>query len=218
MIQTKFEQITDQSINQTLNRLHKEASSQGFTIFKGLSKGIFRPLQPVDLKDAYIAISRQQGEFVYDLLRQRQDKHIVEFGTSFGISTLYLAAAAKDNGGKVITTELLPEKCQVAANNFKEAGLESYIDLREGDALQTLQENVAPNIDFLLLDGWNDLYLPLLRILEPKFRKGTLIYTDNASFRSARPFLNYIYSHPEKYQSQRLQDDKGGSELSEFIG
>ena len=209
--------ITDSQISTTLNRMHKEASSQGFTLIKGLTKGIFRPLRPEDMKDAYIAISQNQGVFLYDLLVQQQAKHIVEFGTSFGLSTIYLGAAAKKTGGKVITTELLPEKCRVAQQNFQEAGLQQWIELREGDAMVTLQ-NVASDIDFLLLDGWNDLYLPLLKMLEPKFKKGTLIYTDNASFASARPFLNYIKSNPEKYRTKRLQDDKGGSELSEFIG
>jgi len=149
-------------------------------------------------------------------LLERQTKNIVEFGTSFGVSTLYLAAAARKNGGKVITTELLAEKCTVAQQNFREAGLENYIELRQGDALKTLKD-LDDKIDFLLLDGWNDLYLPLLLLLEPHFKKGTLIYTDNANFRSAKPFLNYIYEHPEKYKSQRLADDKGGAELTTVV-
>jgi len=216
MVQTRYK-IIDPQIYTTLNRMHKEANSEGFTIARGLAKSVFRKLQPEDLKDAYIAISSGQGHFIYNLLRQRNAKHIVEFGTSFGISTLYLGAAAKATGGKVITTELLPEKCRIAEQNFEEAGLEKYIELLEGDALKTL-EDIPAGIDFLLLDGWNDLYLPLLKILEPKFKKGTLIYTDNASFASAKPFLNYIRSRSDLYRTQRLQDEKGGSELTEFIG
>ena len=208
--------IEDAQINAVLDRLHREASSQGLTLLKGLSKGIFRKLRPEDMKDAYIALSREQGQYVYDLLVQRKAKHIVEFGTSFGISTLYLGAAAKANGGHVITTELLPEKCAVARQNIMAAGMEDVIELREGDAMETLQ-NLDPGIDFLLLDGWNDLYLPLLKLLEPKFKKGTLIYTDNAAFSSAKPYLNYLKSKPELYQSARLKDNKGGSELTEFI-
>lgn len=205
--------ITDQKALRTLNRLHRDSSREMGKILKGLSKGIFRKLQPEDLKDAYIAISRNQGEFLYDLLLETQAKNIVEFGTSFGISTLYLAAAAKKNNGKVITTELLAEKCAVAQKNFVEAGLEDFIELRQGDAMKTLQ-NLDHSIDFLLMDGWNDLYLPLLQQLEPFFKDGTIIYTDNASFKSAKPYLDYIYSRPEKYSSRRIADDKGGSELT----
>ena len=209
--------IENEKILKTLGRMHQEASSEGLTIAKGLTKGIFRKLQPLDMDKAYLAISKGQGEFVFDLLVDRHAKHIVEFGTSFGISTLYLAAAAEKTGGKVITTELLASKCEVANRNFQEAGVEDIVDLREGDALETLKD-IPGEIDFLLLDGWNDLYLPLLKILEPKFKKGTLIYTDNASFRSAQPFLAYLDSRPEMYKSQRLRDEKGGSELTEVIG
>ncbi|MEO0473819.1 MAG: class I SAM-dependent methyltransferase [Bacteroidota bacterium] len=216
MMKTDKYQIQDQQVLNTLLRMHQEASSQGMVIAKGLSKGIFRKLRPEDMKDAYIAISRQQGEFLYDLLYQRKARNIVEFGTSFGISTLYIAAAARQNAGRVITTELLPEKCKVAQANIDEAGLGQWVDLREGDAMQTLG-NLQEPIDFLLLDGWNDLYLPLTRMLEPLLQPGCLIYTDNAAFPSAKPFLNYIRSKPEKYSSLRLQDDKGGSELTEVL-
>ncbi len=209
--------IANSQIQHTLNSLHRKASGQGFTILKGLSKGVFRKLQPEDMKDAYIAITREQGEFVYDLLLKHQAKHIVEFGTSFGISTLYLGAAAQVTGGHVITTELLPEKCRVARENFADAGLQDFIEVREGDALETLQD-VEPGIDFLLMDGWNDLYLPLMKILEPKLAPGALIYTDNASFASARPFLNYLKSKPDEYRSVRIHDNKGGSELTTYIG
>ncbi|MEL6676597.1 MAG: class I SAM-dependent methyltransferase [Bacteroidota bacterium] len=209
--------IQQTSVQRTLDRMHQEANSEGMTILKGLTKGVFRKLEPADMSKAYIAISEGQGKYIYDLLVENQVRHIVEFGTSFGISTLYLAAAAQVNDGKVITTELLPEKCLVAAQNFEEAGMTPWIDLREGDAMETLKE-VEAGIEFLLLDGWNDLYLPLLKLLEPKLKPGCLIYTDNASFPSAQPFLRYLKAHPETYRSRRLYDDKGGSELTEFLG
>ena len=209
--------IIDLRILSTLNELHRKSKKEFPKILKGLSKGIFRKLRPEDMKDAFIAISQQQGEFLYDLLITTKAKNIVEFGTSFGISTIYLAAAAKETGGFVITSELLPEKCKVANNNFKKVGLDEFITLQEGNAVETLVD--TPNdIDFLLLDGWNDLYLPLLKILEPKFRKGTLIYTDNTSFKSAKPFLNYLKKNPNKYSTKRIKDNIGGSELTEFIG
>lgn len=212
-----MQKIKDQQIINTLNRMHREASGQGFVIMKGLAKGLFRKLRPEDMEEAYIAISRSQGEFLYDLLLQKKAKNIVEFGTSFGLSTIYLGAAAKENGGHVVTSEILPKKCEVAQSNFQEAKLDAWIDLREGDALETLQ-SVEDGIDFLLLDGWNDLYLPLMKLLEPKLNKGALIYTDNASFSSAKPYINYVRSQSDRFRTTRLKDDKGGSELTEFIG
>jgi len=210
--------ISDSAILTTLNELHQQSKNEYPKILKGMAKAIFRELQPADMKDTYIAISQQQGEFIYNLLLEKNAVNIIEFGTSFGISTLYLGAAAKATNGKVITTELLPNKCKVAAENFKKAALSEYIDLREGDALETLKIDVPNDIDFLLLDGWNNLYLPLLKLLEPKFKTGTLIYTDNVSFKSTKPFLEYIKSNPAKYKTVTMQGDKGGAELSEFIG
>ena len=203
-------------IQTTLARLHHEADGELLTIAKGFVKGLFRPLQPIDMKDAYIAMSAEQGRVMYDLIVQNQCVHIVEFGTSLGISTLYLAAGAAQTGGHVITTELLPEKCAAARRHFEEAGVSHLIDLREGDALETLK-NCPLNLDFLVLDGWNDLYLPLLQLLEPKFRKGCTVITDNVNFRSAKPFLNYVRNHPH-YHTERLKTDKGGMEKSTWLG
>ena len=114
----EINKISDIQILQTLDRMHSEASRQGFTLMKGLAKGIFRKLKPEDMKDAYIALSREQGQYLYHLLVEKNAKHIVEFGTSFGISTLYLGAAAKQTGGRVVTSELLTEKCRIAQQNF----------------------------------------------------------------------------------------------------
>ncbi|MBE2207959.1 MAG: class I SAM-dependent methyltransferase [Saprospiraceae bacterium] len=206
----------DTRMQSTLARLHQAANREILTIAKGLAKGIFRPLQPEDMKDAYIAMSREQGEVMVRLIQENHCTNIVEFGTSFGISTLYLAAGAKETGGKVITTELLPKKCAAAQKNFEEAGAADIIDLREGDAMQTLRDCPA-DIDFLVLDGWNDLYLPLLKMLEPKFKKGCIVITDNTNFPSAKPFLNYIRNHPN-YTSEQLPTDKGGTEKSVWLG
>jgi len=191
------------TVQTVLNKLHREASREMGKIAKGLAKAIFRPLKPEDMKDTYIAISRDAGEYIHDLLIKKGSKNIVEFGTSFGISTLYLGAAAKANGGQVITSEILAEKCRIAQRNFDDAGLSDFIDLREGDAMKTLAD-VPDEIDFLLLDGWNDLYLPLLKMLEPKFKKGTLIYTDNADFNSSKPLLDYFKNAPEQYRNYTI--------------
>ena len=205
--------ISNKETTRTLYKLHKESSSEKLTIMKGALKGIFRELKPSDMKDAYIAITREQGEYIYDLLIREKAKNIIEFGTSFGISTIYLGAAAKENNGHVITTELLDSKANIAFQNFKDAEVNSHIDLRIGDAMETLQ-NAPANIDFLLLDGWNDLYLPLIKILEPKLKKGAYIYTDNINFPGSKPFLEYIKSNPEKYNTEQLSESKGGVTLT----
>lgn len=208
--------IEDKNISQTLTRLHKSSRKDLPNIMKGLAKGVFRKLKPEDMKNAYIAMTEEQGMFMYDTIIKNNSRHIVEFGTSFGISTLYLAAAARKTNGKVITTEILPNKCKKAGQNFEEAKALDVIELREGDALETLKD-VEKGIDFLLLDGWNDLYLPLLKILEPKFQKNCIIVTDNANFSGAKPFLNHV-RQSKHYTSQNLKLEGGRTEYTIYLG
>ncbi|MGH2884506.1 MAG: O-methyltransferase, partial [Solirubrobacteraceae bacterium] len=104
-------------------------------------------------KDAYLAVSRDTAQLLYMLVRATAARSIVEFGTSFGISTLHLAAGLRDNGGGLlITTEFEPSKVARAGENFVAGGLADLIELREGDALQTLAHDLPDHIDVVLLD------------------------------------------------------------------
>jgi predicted O-methyltransferase YrrM len=106
------------------------------------------------LKDLPLAVSRETGVLLYMLARGCGTRMIVEFGTSFGISTLYLAAALRDNGGgHLITTEFEPSKVERARNNLTAGGLVDLVEIRVGDALQTLSRDLPETIDLLLLDG-----------------------------------------------------------------
>ena len=130
-------------------------------------------------QDMYLPLEAEQGGLLYVAARAIGARRIAEYGTSFGVSTLYLAAAVRDNGGgTVIGTEILPEKAKVARANFAEAGVSEFIDLRVGDARETLKDCGGP-VDLVLLDGWKDIELDVLRILEPQLRPGALIFTDN---------------------------------------
>jgi predicted O-methyltransferase YrrM len=158
------------------------------------------------LKDVYIPISRAQGRFLYLVARAIRAQRIVEFGTSFGISTLYCAAALRDNGGGVVIgSELEPSKHRVACDNLKQAGLDGFAEVRLGDALVTLRDVEAP-VDLVLLDGWKDLYLPILELLTPKLRPGALVLGDNIrTFRKAlRPYVEYVQSGRNGFHSLTL--------------
>ncbi|WP_445946661.1 O-methyltransferase [Shewanella sp.] len=207
--------ITNPDILATLSQLHQDAGGDKYSLFKNIPKLLLGKLSPEDLKSAYLAISPAQGEFIYDLLLQSQAKHIVEFGTSFGISTLYLAAAAQQTSGQVITTELVTEKCTIAQQNFNQAKVNDLVELRQGDALVSLA-NIADGIDFLLLDGWNNLYLPLLKLLEPKLKPGAIIYADNANFPGMKPFVDYVRRQPEIFSSSSMKTSKGKIELIRY--
>ena len=127
---------------------------------------------------APIAVADEVGELLYLLAFGRRPRTIVEFGTSLGVSTIYLASAVCDTGeGVVIATEFQPEKARRAAANLAEAGVADVVDLRVGDALETLRDLPGP-IDLLFLDGWNDLYLTVLEMLEPRLPRGALVAAD----------------------------------------
>jgi len=133
------------------------------------------------LKDFPLPVSRETGKLLYMLARSTGARSIVEFGTSFGISTLHLAAALRDNGGgKLITCEFEPSKAARARRNLEEGGVADLVEIREGDALLTLGTDLPDTIDLLLLDGAKSLYPEILALVESRLRPGACIIADNA--------------------------------------
>ena len=136
------------------------------------------------LADVYMPISRDAGRLLYSLVRAIRPTTVVEFGMSMGISTLFLAAAIADNGtGRVITTELSTHKIERATAHLAEADLVEVVDVRAGDARQTLTDVTGP-IGLVLLDGWKPLCLPVLRLLEPELAAGAIVVGDDSTFDS----------------------------------
>jgi predicted O-methyltransferase YrrM len=134
-------------------------------------------------KDIPLAISRETGTLLYMLARSTGARAIVEFGTSFAISTLHLAAALRDNGGgRLITTEFEPSKVARARDNLSAGGVLDLVDLRAGDALQTLRSDLPEKVDLLLLDGAKALYPDVLELVESRLRPGAFIVADNAEW------------------------------------
>ncbi|MFD9415089.1 O-methyltransferase [Streptomyces goshikiensis] len=171
------------------------------------------PLGPQEQADAnaevYMPISAQGGRLLYNLIRATRPATVVEFGTSFGISTLHLAAAVRDNGtGRVISTELSAAKAAAARRTFAETGLDDLITVLEGDARDTLAA-VAGSADFVLLDGWKDLCLPVLRILEPRLAPGTLVVADDVDLEDLAPYLDYVRDPENGYQSVTFPVEDG---------
>ena len=157
-------------------------------------------------KDAYLAVDRETAVLLYMLVRSTRARSIVEFGTSFGISTLHFAAGLRDNGGgRVITTEFEPSKAARARENFIAGGLADLIELREGDALETLAHDLPAEIDVVLLDGAKGLYLPVLELLEDHLRPGAMIVADNAD--RTPQYLDVVRSVDRGYMSVPFADD-----------
>lgn len=168
-----------------------------------------KPVTPLErftaVKDLYMAIDRPFGHLMYSLIRATGAQTVVEFGTSFGVSTIFLAAAVRDNGaGKVLTTEFIPEKVETAKKNLTKAGLADLIDFRVGDALQTLKDPMPGPVDFVFLDGEKSMYLDVLKVLEPQMKPGCLIAADNTDQDGTKTFLEYIREPDNGYMTSPL--------------
>jgi predicted O-methyltransferase YrrM len=132
-------------------------------------------------REVHMPVSRATGALLYMLARGNGARAVVEFGTSFGLSTIHLAAALRDNGGgKLIGTEFEPNKLTHARANLEAAGLADLVEIREGDALETLARDLPGTVDLLLLDGHKPLYGRILALVAPRLRAGSFVVADNA--------------------------------------
>ncbi|MGE0621396.1 MAG: O-methyltransferase [Pseudomonadales bacterium] len=144
--------------------------------------------------DKLVALDPAKAEFCHLLCRAMRARRVVEVGTSYGVSTLYLADAVRANGGgKVVATEHEPEKAAEARANFLAAGLEPFIELREGDLRDTLKVLEGP-IDFVLMDIWTEMVRPAMSLITPHLRPGAAVVCDNTSqFSEAyRDYFDFI--------------------------
>ena len=158
------------------------------------------------LKNVPLPVSRETGTLLYMLARSCGARTIVEFGTSFGISTLHLAAALRDNGGgRLITSEFEPSKVARARDNLTAGGLIDLVEIREGDALQTLSVDLPETIDLLLLDGAKALYPEILSLVESRLRPGAFIVADNADH--SPDYLARVRSPANGYLSTPFAED-----------
>jgi predicted O-methyltransferase YrrM len=207
--------LREPQVRAVLERLHREAGKQTLALARLLASFVADKLARRELtmseevsrlKNLYVPVSPKQGQFIYSVARSIRAKRIVEFGTSFGVSTTYLAAAVRDNGGGiVIGSELEPNKVVVARRNIDEAGLSDFVEIREGDAQQTLRDP-GGSVDMVFLDGFKKLYLPMLQVLTPHLRRGAVVVADNIfTFRFAlAPYVSYVQDPANGFVSMTL--------------
>jgi predicted O-methyltransferase YrrM len=210
--------LQDARVASTLDRMYAESKNQMSLLRE--RRGTFdRPMTAQERAEAmsefYIPVTPEAGRLLYSLVRATRPATIVEFGMSFGISAVHLAAAVRDNGaGRVVTTELSETKITAAKQTFAETGLDDVITILEGDALSTLSDVTGP-VDFVLLDGWKDLYLPVLELLEPRLSPGVLVIADNASSADMAPYLDRVRNPENGYVSFNFQvRDSDSMEIS----
>ncbi|BDB39873.1 MULTISPECIES: O-methyltransferase [Mycobacterium] len=214
--------LQDPRVASTLDKMYAAARDQ-MSLLRDRRGQFDRPMTAAERTEAmsefYIPVTADAGRLLYSLVRATRPATVVEFGMSFGISAIHLAAAVRDNGsGQVITTELSDTKIAAAKRTFADTGLADVITILEGDALDTLKTSDGP-VDFVLLDGWKDLYLPVIKLLQPRLSESALVVADNASASDMAPYLDYVRDPANGYVSFNFNArDSDSMELSCWIG
>lgn len=225
--------LCDARADGVLARLDREARQQSaemrryYDAKRQSDRRTTDPQSPQDMafvRDKFVALDPEKCDLCYMLCRALKARRVVEFGTSFGVSTIYLAAAVRDNvrdqGGEgiVIGTEIEPTKAAVAKANLADAGLDAFVDLRVGDARQTLKDAGGP-VDFLLLDSWIPLVRPVIDVVAPQLRPGAMIVCDNVQIYE-KEYADYtaLVRNPANGFRSVLLAHEGGLEISIKLG
>jgi predicted O-methyltransferase YrrM len=170
------------------------------------------------IDEMLLPVGRATGTLLNLLARQAGARRILEVGSSFGYSTVWLADAARAVHGKVISLELKREKTEYATQQLARAGLAEFVEFRIGDALESLAALAGP-FDLVLIDLWKNLYVPVFERLYPKLSPGALVIADNMiEPASARPHAQaYRHAvHVARDMSSVLLPVGNGIELSRY--
>jgi predicted O-methyltransferase YrrM len=125
-----------------------------------------------------LPVGREVGGFLHSLILAKRPARVLELGTSYGYSTLFLADAVTQVGGTLITMELADYKQAAARAMIEKAGISGVVDFRLGDAVALIDADSGP-FDMVLLDIWKDVYIPCLRAVYPKLADEGIIAADN---------------------------------------
>jgi predicted O-methyltransferase YrrM len=216
--------IGDSELETLLAGLHARSDAQAAAMrsFDAERTAEAQPPSPREarafLSDKLVALDSDKAEFCYQLCRANNARRIVEIGTSYGVSTLYLAAAIRDNiragggSGVVIGTEYEPNKAAAARVHFEQAGLSHFVDLREGDLRQTLKKIDGP-VDFMLMDIWITMARPALELVTPHLRPGAIVITDNTRQYRSEYADYFTFLEAQGFRTMTLPFD-GGLEMS----
>jgi predicted O-methyltransferase YrrM len=216
--------LSDPALQALVDRLHEQSVAQeaatgawftaraekGELSWDGLDEKSHRYMA-----DKLVALEPDKAEFCHLMCRALRASRIVEVGTSFGVSTVYLADAVRANGGGVVIgTEYEPAKAAAARATFAEAGLSAFIDLREGDLRETLKM-IEGAVDFVLMDIWTEMAGPAIELIAPHLRPGAVIVTDNtARVRHAYQAFFAVIEDPANGFSTMTMPFEGGLEFT----
>ncbi len=214
--------ISDPALRHLIDELQTQSQSQQselVTYFSRLSEAGKLNWGRLDedahtfFADKMVALDEDKARFCHMLCRATNALRVVEVGSSYGVSTLYLADAVRGNGdGRVIATEYEPGKAEKARNNYRKGGVSEFIELREGDLRETLKSIHGP-VDFVLMDIWTEMVVPAMELITPHLRRGAIVVADNTRDFAA-PYADYFdFLERNDFVTQTLPFD-GGLELT----
>jgi predicted O-methyltransferase YrrM len=163
----------DKEIQAVLNEYHQRLATEN-RLMRELPRA--EGLKRRD--DFLLAVGEDVGRFLNMMVKSANAQSILEIGTSYGYSTLWLAEAARATGGKVISLEIEGNKSAFAQSKMESVGLGEYVEFRVGDALESIRQ-ATEMFDFVLVDIWKDLYIPSLELFLPKLSPGAYVLADN---------------------------------------
>jgi predicted O-methyltransferase YrrM len=131
-------------------------------------------------RERSLPVGPESGRLLFALVAPNAGCEVLEIGASRGYSTIWLAAAARILGGRVVSLEIEPAKVEAWRRNIADAGLEEWVDLVEGDAAQTLRE-IEDGFDVVFLDAWKDDYETFFELAREKLEPGGVVVADNVS-------------------------------------
>jgi predicted O-methyltransferase YrrM len=142
-------------------------------------------------------ITPDTGRLLWIVIRAAGASRILEVGTSNAFSTIWLADAARETGGRVTTLEMNPDKITLARENLAKAGLADRVEIIQGPAATTLRDLPGP-FDFVFLDADRPSYLTYLELVVPKLVPGGLLVADNVVSHASelQDYLARVKSHP----------------------
>lgn len=172
--------------------------------------------RPTWIDQHLLAVGPETGQLINILARAFDAPNIVEIGTSYGYSGIWLAEAARARGGRLTTLELQDYKSAYAREMSVKAGLADHVDFQVGDAVQLI-EGLHFGIDFVLLDLWKELYVPCLEAFYPKLNPGAIIVADNMTYPGGEDVRRYGHAVRSKPGIRSILLPVGtGIEVSRF--
>jgi len=163
----------EQAVRNVLEEYAERAAKE-----RAMISGAGRDGAGIRIDDLLLWVGPEAGRLLNTLAKGARAQRILELGTSYGYSTVWLAEAAQANGGRVVTCDVAEPKQVYARERLERAGVADCVELRTGDALEIIP-TLEDGIDFVLLDLWKHLYVPCLEAFLPKLAPGAIVIADN---------------------------------------